>query len=112
MVESIIKSFDVWTDAQGVKSKGRVKGIDNISLEGIAHLRKLILELAARGKLVPQDSNDEPASELLKKIEEEKEKLIKKGKIKKEKPLQEIGDDEKPFALPDGWEWVRLQNVT
>lgn len=61
--------------------------------------------------MVSQDTNDEPASELLKRIKSEKEQLIKDGKIKKEKPLQPITDDEKPFELPDGWEWVRLGNI-
>ena len=55
MVESIIRSFDIWTDAQGIKSKGRVKSIDNISLEGINHLREMILNLAIRGKLIAQN---------------------------------------------------------
>lgn len=110
MVESIIKSFDIWTDAQGLKSKGRVKSIDNISLEGIAHLRELILELAIRGKLVPQEPNEESASGLLKKVE--KEKLVQEGKIKKEKALYEIKDEEKPFGLPSGWEWTVLNNIS
>lgn len=112
MKDTIIQSFDTWTDAQGIKSRNRVKSIDNISLEGIARLRELILELAIRGKLVPQDPNDEPASELLKKIEREKTKLVKEGKLKKEKPLPAITDDEKPFELPEGWEWVRIGNIT
>jgi type I restriction enzyme S subunit len=64
------------------------------------------------GKLVPQDPNDEPASELLKRIQAEKAKLIAEGKIKKSKPLAEIMAEEKPFDLPDGWEWVRLQDIT
>ena len=71
-------------------------------------LREKILDLAMRGKLVPQDPNDEPASVLLKKIKAEKEQLIKEKKIKKSKPLAPITDDEKPFDIPDSWEWVRL----
>lgn len=71
-------------------------------------LREKILDLAMRGKLVPQDPNDEPASVLLKKIKAEKEKLIKEKKIKKSKPLAPISDNEKPFDIPDSWEWVRL----
>jgi type I restriction enzyme S subunit len=66
------------------------------------------LQSAIQGKLVPQDSKDEPASVLLERIRTEKEKLVKAGKIKKEKPLPEIGEDEVPFDLPMGWEWVRL----
>jgi type I restriction enzyme S subunit len=78
------------------------------SVYGVKKLRELILELAVRGKLVPQDESDEPASELLKRIATEKAKLIAEGKIKKSKPLAEIMDDEKPFNAPTNWEWVRL----
>ena len=74
-------------------------------------LREKILDLAMRGKLVPQDPNDEPASVLLEKIKAEKEQLIKIKKIKKSKPLPEITDDEKPFEIPDSWEWVRLGEI-
>ncbi|WP_338935221.1 restriction endonuclease subunit S [Lactobacillus helveticus] len=74
-------------------------------------LREKILDLAMRGKLVPQDPNDEPASVLLEKIKAEKAELIKEKKIKKTKPLPPITDDEKPFDIPDSWEWVRLGDV-
>ncbi|OXC12878.1 restriction endonuclease subunit S [Lactobacillus crispatus] len=74
-------------------------------------LREKILDLAMRGKLVPQDPNDEPASVLLEKIKAEKEQLIKEKKIKKSKPLAPITDDEKPFDIPDSWEWVRFGDV-
>ena len=69
-------------------------------------LREKILDLAMHGKLVPQDPNDEPASVLLEKIKAEKEQLIKEKKIKKSKPLAPITDDEKPFDIPDSWEWA------
>jgi type I restriction enzyme S subunit len=75
---------------------------------GVARLRELILTLAVQGKLVPQDPSDEPASELLKKIRAEKDRLIAEGKIKRDKPLAEIAEEEKPFDLPVGWAWVRL----
>lgn len=75
---------------------------------GIKKLRELILELAVRGKLVPQDHNDEPASELLKRVAERKAQLVAEGKIKKQKTLAQIGDKEKPFNLPTNWEWIRL----
>ena len=71
-------------------------------------LKNSILQLAVQGKLVPQDPNDEPASELLKRIKAKKAKLVGEGKIKKEKPLPPITEDEKPFDIPDSWEWVRL----
>lgn len=69
-------------------------------------LKKSILQYAIQGKLVPQDSSDEPASVLLSKIKAEKE-----GKIKKEKPLPPIADSEKPFDIPDSWQWVRLAEL-
>ena len=93
-------------------------------------LKNSILQMAVQGKLVPQDPNDEPASVLLERIRKEKEKLIKEGKIKKEKtpsyifrgednlPYEKIGDndpvciaDEVPFEIPESWEWVRLKNL-
>ena len=74
-------------------------------------LRERILDLAMRGKLVPQDPNDEPASVLLEKIKAEKEELVKEKKIKKSKPLPAITDDEKPFDIPNSWEWVRLGEI-
>jgi type I restriction enzyme S subunit len=78
---------------------------------GLARLRELILTLAVQGKLVPQDPNDEPASELLKKIRAEKDRLIAEGKIKRDKPLDEIADEEKPFEIPFGWTWSRIGSV-
>lgn len=75
-------------------------------------LRKSILQQAVQGKLTERDQADEPASELLKRIKTEKEDLIKSGKIKKEKLLPAITDDEKPYDIPDTWEWVRLSNAS
>ena len=69
---------------------------------GVAKLRELILTLAVQGKLVPQDPADEPAAVLLQKIRAEKDRLIAEGKIKRDKPLAEIGEEEKPFELPVG----------
>ena len=93
-------------------------------------LKNSILQMAVQGKLVPQDPNDEPASVLLERIREEKEKLIKEGKIKKEKnpsyifrgednlPYEKVGknepvciSDEVPFEIPDSWEWARLGSI-
>lgn len=74
-------------------------------------LKNSILQLAVQGKLVPQDKNDEPASELLKRIQAEKERLIKEGKIKKEKALPPIAEEELPFDIPQSWEWVRLNEL-
>lgn len=74
-------------------------------------LRSSILQAAVQGKLVAQNSQDEPASVLLEKIRAEKAELIKQKKIKKEKPLPEIMEEEKPFDLPAGWEWVHLNDI-
>ena len=91
-------------------------------------IKKAILQYAIQGKLVPQDPNDEPASILLDKIKAEKQKLIKAGKIKKDKQesyiykrdnrhYEKIGDkevditDEIPFEIPPSWAWVRFKNL-
>ena len=79
--------------------------------QSIEALKQTLLQLAVMGKLVPQDPNDEPAAVLLEKIAAEKAQLIKDKKIKKEKPLPPIGDDEKPFELPQGWEWAKFEDV-
>ena len=97
----------------------------------VEKIKAKILDLAIRGKLVPQDPNDEPASELLKRIRAEKEELVKAKKIKKEKnpseivigsdgrPYEKFADgktvcieDEVPFALQPGWAWARLKNLS
>ncbi|HCU0002501.1 restriction endonuclease subunit S [Citrobacter braakii] len=104
----IVDHIDTWTTALQTRSTAGRGSSGKIDLYGIKKLRELILELAVRGKLVPQDQNDEPASELLKRIAAEKAELVKQGKIKKPKPLPEISEEEKPFELPVGWEWTRL----
>lgn len=111
-VEKLITDhIDIWSSALQTRSTVGRGSNGKIDLYGIKKLRELILELAVRGKLVPQDPNDEPASELLKRIAAEKAELVKQGKIKKQKPLPEISEDEKPFELPEGWEWVRLSEA-
>lgn len=104
----IVDHIDTWTTALQTRSTAGRGSSGKIDLYGIKKLRELILELAVRGKLVPQDPNDEPASVLLERIAAEKAELVKQGKIKKQKPLPEISEEEKPFELPAGWEWVRL----
>ncbi|MGI6153575.1 MAG: restriction endonuclease subunit S, partial [Christensenellaceae bacterium] len=76
-----------------------------------SELRQSILQVAVQGKLVPQNLHDEPASELLERIRAEKSKLIKEGKIKKEKPLPLVTEDEVPYDLPEGWVWCRLGDL-
>lgn len=111
-VEKLITDhIDIWSSALQTRSTAGRGSNGKIDLYGIKKLRELILELAVRGKLVPQDPNDEPASELLKRIAAEKAELVKQGKIKKQKPLPEISEDEKPFELPVGWKWVRFGNI-
>lgn len=79
---------------------------------GIRKLRGLILELAVRGKLVPQDPNDEPASEMLKRITQERARLEATGASKKSKPIPPVSQVQKSFTLPMGWEWVPFGNAT
>lgn len=103
-----------------------MKTIKNLKAEEI---RKSILQLAIQGKLVKQDPNDEPASELVKRIYEEKKKLIAEGKIKKDKNesfifkgedncyYEKVGKSEPvkledlPFDIPDNWTWIRLKSL-
>lgn len=97
-----------------IKNSSIIKKIEYINSNNqdlVKKLRQSILQDAIQGKLVPQDPNDEPANELLKKIKTEKEQLIKEKKIKKPKDLVPISDDEIPFDLPKGWERVRLGDI-
>ena len=75
-------------------------------------LRNSILQEAIEGRLVPQDPNDEPASALLERIREEKRRLVKEGKLKKKDLVETpISEDEKPFEIPESWEWVRIKSI-
>ena len=109
------------------------KSITKLNKEFPHNIKKSVLQYAIEGKLTEQNKNDEPAEKLLKRIKEEKEKLIKEGRIKKEKTTSEIYkkdgsyyervldgknivkdvciDDELPFDIPDSWVWVRLGNI-
>ncbi|WP_299844625.1 restriction endonuclease subunit S [uncultured Jannaschia sp.] len=78
--------------------------------DAVPRLRRFVLDLAVRGKLVPQDGGDEPASELLKRIAAEKARLVKAGEIRKPKALPPVDDE--PFDLPSNWRWVRIREVT
>lgn len=78
------------------------------ALNGVARLRELIFTLAMQGKLVAQDLNDPPASELLNEIEAEKQRFVVERKIKKPKPLSVVNQGEQPYELPQGWVWARL----
>ena len=74
-------------------------------------LKNSILQLAIQGKLVEQRPEEGTAQELFAQIQAEKQRLIQAGKIKKEKPLPEIAEDEKPFEIPESWMWVRLESL-
>ena len=102
-IEKLMSLVDEYAE-----SYNRLQKIDN---EFEDKLKQSVLQYAMEGKLVKQDPNDEPASELIKKIETEKAELIKEGKIKKSKKLPAVTDDEKPFDIPDSWEWVRLGDI-
>jgi type I restriction enzyme S subunit len=80
--------------------------------DAIPHLRRFILDLAVRGKLVTQDPNDEPAGELLKRIQTEKARLVKNGEIRKEKLLLSLEMNENLYSLPVGWKWAPIRQVT
>jgi type I restriction enzyme S subunit len=77
--------------------------------DAIARLRRFVLDLAVRGKLMPQDANDEPASELLKRIAKEKARLVKAGKIRKPKAIPPL--PETPFPIPSNWRWSQLAEI-
>ncbi len=93
--ETLFDNFEVLADAPN----------------GVQKLRELILQLAVRGKLVEQDEKDEPAAVLVEKIKTERERLIKEKKIKKKETLAESELEEKPFNLPNGWEWIRIGEI-
>lgn len=99
-IEKLMSLVDEYAE-----SYNRLQKIDN---EFEDKLKQSVLQYAMEGKLVKQNPSDEPASELIKKIENEKAELVKEGKIKKSKKLPAITDEEKPFDIPDSWEWVRL----
>ncbi|MEZ8099828.1 restriction endonuclease subunit S [Vibrio bivalvicida] len=103
----ITEHIDVWTSAVQTKSASGRGSSKKLELYGVKKLRELILELAVRGKLVPQDPNDEPASVLLERIAAEKAQLVKDKKIKKTKALPPINDS-KPFQIPNNWGWSQL----
>jgi type I restriction enzyme S subunit len=100
-------------EAFSVSASGLLMHFERIATApgGVTQLRELILALAVRGKLVPQDPSDEPASMLLQGIRSERERLIAEGKIKRNKPLPPTTDEESPFELPQGWGWIRLGNL-
>ncbi len=76
--------------------------------EAVERLRRLVLDLAVRGRLVPQDPDDEPASVLLERIAAQKQRLFKAGEIQKPKRYKPLAKTDEPYSLPTGWAWTRL----
>ena len=76
--------------------------------ETLAHLRQSILQLAVQGKLVPQDPNDEPASELLERMVYKRKQIIKRYGLRSTDEFRRVSEDELPYELPDGWQWCRF----
>ncbi|MFH6572989.1 restriction endonuclease subunit S [Aeromonas caviae] len=112
MIEQLITDhLDLWSSAVRPKSSAGRGSNSKLELTGIKKLRELILELAVRGKLVPQDPNDEPASVLLERIAAEKARLVTEGKIKKSKPLSDDYEGEKYHLLPAGWSLAKLGDI-
>ncbi len=110
MVDVITQHIDVWTSALMNKSTAGRGTNGKQTAYGIKKLRELILELAVRGLLVPQDPNDEPASVLLEKIAEEKARLVEGGKINRQQSVF-ISQEEIPYELPSNWEWARFPDI-
>ena len=94
-LETFFKHFDLLAEAPN----------------GVQKLRELILDLAVRGKLVPQDANDEPAAVLLERIKKEKQRLVKEGKVRKSKVLPPITLGETLYKIPNNWQWIRLGEI-
>ncbi|WP_373433004.1 restriction endonuclease subunit S [Vibrio anguillarum] len=108
----ITDHIDIWTSAVQAKSASGRGSSKKRELYGIKKLRELILELAVRGKLVPQGPSDEPASVLLERIAAEKAQLVKEGKIKRESSSKALAENGLPFSIPNNWRWERLPNIT
>jgi type I restriction enzyme, S subunit len=125
--QRIVSKIDAVTSAVSAYDTA-YRRIENLNLSFSEALKKSILQETVQGKLVPQDPSDEPASVLLERIRAEKEKLVKEGKVKKDKHesvifrrdnshyekldgVEHCIDDEIPFEIPDSWEWVRLVDV-
>lgn len=107
----VTENLDIWSSTIKAKNSQGRGSSKKTELYGVTKLRELILELAVRGLLVPQDPSDEPASVLLEKIAAEKARLVKEKKIKKQKSLPPIAEDEQPFELPNGWAWTTMSHL-
>ncbi len=108
-IEEQVKFVESYYDLETKSNNLSIELTHQLAL--VKKLRQQLLQDAVQGKLVPQNPNDEPASELLKKIKAEKQKLIAEGKLKKGKELPPINDEEIPFEIPEGWVWCRLGEI-
>ena len=102
IVEKIEEAFALLDEIEEAQDQIRILG---------EQIKSKVLDMAVRGELVPQDPSDGNAKDLLREIQAEKENLIKAKKIKKEKKVSEIKEEEIPFEIPDFWEWTRLSNI-
>lgn len=116
-IETIVSKVEALLDNKETKdiqlnAKKSCDALANLVSSIPERLKKSILQEAIEGRLVPQDPNDEPASVLLERIRAEKQRLVKEGKLKKKDLIETpISDDEKPFDIPDSWEWVRIKSI-
>ncbi|MFC5077102.1 EcoKI restriction-modification system protein HsdS [Vibrio thalassae] len=112
MNQLITDNIDIWTSTVKTKATTGRGSSKKLELYGVKKLRELILELAVRGQLVPQDPNEEPASAMLARVAEEKAQLVKEKKLKKPKKLPNIDEIELPdYTLPLGWKWAFIPEV-
>lgn len=111
LIKVLINSSDVDEFQQNWQSISENFDLLFTTEYSVEQLKQTILQLAVMGKLVKQDTNDEPASELLEKIAEKKAKLVKEGKVKKSKLLTQVDLDKVPFEIPDSWAWARFSEL-
>ncbi len=110
--ELISEHLDLWTGAVTKRSSSGRGNNGKVELTGVKKLRELILQLAVTGKLVEQDASDEPATALMKRIQDKKTQLSQSLKQRKAKPLPPISESEVPFSLPSDWVLSRLDDIT
>lgn len=112
IIPPITEQKEIVRRIQEIKNQNNKLSVElNKQLDLVEKLRQAFLREAMQGKLVPQDPNDEPASELLKRIKAEKARLIKEKKLKPGKELPPIKPEEIPFPIPDNWVWCRLGEI-
>lgn len=108
----ITDHIDIWSSSILAKSTSGRGSSKKYELYGINKLRELILDLAVRGKLIPQDPNDVPLSNILEDIVSERKQLISEGQVKKHKVPAKITLEEIPFSIPTSWKWFRLGEIS